>query len=240
MSVWARVIEHNKITDKKIKKIFIDKFFHTHRQQSNIFNPLDGGHFTTPKFTILNLDDSDWFYDGTGLAFYIKKTYRQKSKGRMMSNVQTGKSSKFLEMRSLFDLFKKKLRILMIEDDQDLNMLLKSTLQKHYNCRVDTATDPYEAMNCLTGKHYDLIVLDWQLPALNGGETLIEVEKGLADKKGTALPTDSKIPVLIFSGSPEEECNFTQTAHFNRVGYVSKQKSLHDICESFSQHFAFH
>lgn len=150
------------------------------------------------------------------------------------------KKSRLLDVASLFGVFKKKLHILMIEDDQDLNMLLKSTLQKHYNCRVDTATDPYEAMNCLTSKKYDLIVLDWQLPALNGGETLTEVEKGLTtSKKATSLPTHNKIPVLIFSGTPEKECNFTQTEHFARVGYVSKQKSLNDICNSFSQHFAF-
>lgn len=136
--------------------------------------------------------------------------------------------------------FRKKMRILMIEDDQDLNMLLKGTLQKHFSCKVDTATDPYEAMNCLSGKRYDLIVLDWQLPALNGGETLTEVEKGLSsDKKRTSLPDGKKIPVLIFSGTPEKECNFTQTAHFTRVGYVSKKKSLNEICTAFSQYFAF-
>lgn len=140
---------------------------------------------------------------------------------------------------SLFNVFRKKMRILMIEDDQDLNMLLKNTLQKHYNCRVDTATDPYEAMNCLSGKHYDLIVLDWQLPALNGGETLAEVEKGLAADKKTNPNANSKIPVLIFSGTPEEECNFTQTEHFSRIGYVSKRKSLSEICSSFSEHFSF-
>lgn len=143
-------------------------------------------------------------------------------------------------MASVFGLFHKKLRILMIEDDQDLNMLLKNTLQKHYNCKVDTATDPYEAMNCLSGKRYDLVVLDWQLPALNGGETLAEVEKGLSnDKKSAYISNESKIPVLIFSGTPEQECNFVQSEHFTRVGYVSKKKSLDEICNSFSQHFSF-
>jgi CheY-like chemotaxis protein len=140
----------------------------------------------------------------------------------------------------LFNVFKKKPKILMIEDDQDLNMLLKTTLQKQYNCKVDTATDPYEAMNCLSGKKYDLIVLDWQLPALNGGETLDEVEKGLAlEKKSKTIEGDGKIPVLIFSGSPEKDCNFIATEHFERVGYVSKQKSLAEICNSFSQYFTF-
>lgn len=155
----------------------------------------------------------------------------------LTANSKTTKH-RLLDVASLFGFFKKKLHILMIEDDQDLNMLLKSTLQKKYNCRVDTAADPYEAMNCLTSKKYDLIVLDWQLPALNGGETLTEVEKGLS-KKANALPTDHKIPVVIFSGSAEKDCNFTTTEHFARVGYVSKRKSLSDICNSFSQHFAF-
>lgn len=132
---------------------------------------------------------------------------------------------------------RKKPRVLLIEDDADLSLLLKKTLEKNYSCRVDTATDPYEAMNCLTDRRYDLVVLDWQLPALTGGETLREVERGLSLEPNLPMQWDGdKIPVLIFSATPRLECTFRRSKHFNCVGYVSKRQSLKYICEAFNQH----
>ena len=63
-------------------------------------------------------------------------------------------------------------RILVIDDDVDMGDLLYRNLPLQYRCHVDVAADPFEAINMMTERFYDLIVLDWNMPAFDGGEIL--------------------------------------------------------------------
>ena len=71
-------------------------------------------------------------------------------------------------------------KILLIEDDLDMSDILKNRLRKMSNWCVDVAADPYEAMNLMVESYYDLIILDWNLPLLDGGETLLRAEQAMA------------------------------------------------------------
>lgn len=129
---------------------------------------------------------------------------------------------------------KKHKRVLMIEDDPDMSLILSRSLKKRFNCSIDIANDPFEAVNYIVDKYYDLIILDWQLPGLNGAETLVEAEKGLRFEPSIPIQWDqNRAPVVIFSASKKSECPPRRTKHFNYSGYISKAQPLSDIIELF-------
>jgi CheY-like chemotaxis protein len=129
----------------------------------------------------------------------------------------------------------KKLKILLIDDDPEMSDLVVAALEAKTNCSAEIATDPFEAMNKISETFYDLVILDWKLPALTGGETLRQVEKGLYFDPELPIQWDNhKVPVVIFSSSDKAQCSFTKTKHFKYLGFVSKNQKLNAIVEAFS------
>lgn len=121
----------------------------------------------------------------------------------------------------------------MIEDDADMAELLSYSLKIKYNCFIDIAQDPFEAMNKMADNFYDLIILDWQLPGLNGTETLVQTEKVLKREPDLPIQWDrARVPVVIFSSAKKHDCLPRRTKHFNYVGYISKSQPLNMIVDS--------
>ncbi|MBC7743011.1 MAG: response regulator [Bdellovibrionaceae bacterium] len=140
-------------------------------------------------------------------------------------------------LKANFKSFKKSKKILMIEDDPDMAAVISKSLKQKYSCIIDIAQDPFEAMNFMTENFYDLIILDWQLPALNGAETLVQAEKGLRLEPSLPIQWDrQRVPVVIFSSSKKNECPPRRTKHFNYVGFVSKSQPLNAILDSFGHY----
>lgn len=97
---------------------------------------------------------------------------------------------------------KGKKRILIIDDDQDLSELLKSLLGSDKNLTIKTAQDPFEAIDMMTEQVFDMIVLDWNLPKMNGLETLLQTEKWFKSDPNLLSEWDNrKVPVVIFSAN---------------------------------------
>ncbi|NJL70989.1 MAG: response regulator transcription factor [Candidatus Competibacteraceae bacterium] len=67
--------------------------------------------------------------------------------------------------------------ILLVEDDENLRETVHDWL--HFEkYRVETAADGLEAMEQLSVNHFDLIVLDWHLPHLDGIDVLKRYREG--------------------------------------------------------------
>lgn len=127
-------------------------------------------------------------------------------------------------------------RILIIEDDLDMIELVSQSLKKKYNCRIDKASDPFEAMNLISEKFYDLIILDWQLQGMNGSDALVQTERALRLEPVLPIQWDfRKTSVVIFSATEKSQCLKEHTRHFNYVGYVSKTQPLHLIIDAFGK-----
>ncbi len=126
-------------------------------------------------------------------------------------------------------------KILLIEDDVDLAGVLVHNLMKRYSCKIDIASDPFEAINQATENFYDLIILDWNLPGLNGGETLSRIEKAMFFEPTLPIQWDGRqVPVVVFSAGLRQECPFRKTKHFNYMCFVSKAQPMDHIIETFS------
>lgn len=137
--------------------------------------------------------------------------------------------SKMLTQKIHFNRTKPK-RILLVEDDVDMSALLQYSLGKEYSCRVDIAADPFEAMNMMTEQFYNLIILDWNLPAFDGGETLKKAEQVMALEPMLPIQWDrQEVPVVVLSSSDQADCSWQKTKHFNFAGFVSKAQPLKKI-----------
>jgi DNA-binding response OmpR family regulator len=60
-----------------------------------------------------------------------------------------------------------KAKILIIDDDRDINNLFKIYLE-HDNFQVDSYTDPVDALYYFKKDRYDLILLDLNMPQIDG------------------------------------------------------------------------
>ncbi len=60
-------------------------------------------------------------------------------------------------------------KILLVEDDKDLALLVKEWLDSE-NYSLDIAHDGMEGYEYLRQGHYDVVVLDWDLPRMTGVE----------------------------------------------------------------------
>ena len=72
--------------------------------------------------------------------------------------------------------FKRPLHILIV-DDNKVNLLVAKKMVKKFGAEVSTAENGLEAINLVKSKSFDLVLMDIQMPVLNGYETTIELRK---------------------------------------------------------------
>ncbi len=107
-------------------------------------------------------------------------------------------------------------KILIVEDNP-MNMELILDLLEFYGYEVTKAEDGIKALECLAEKKFDIILLDMQLPKMDGLEVLDQIKNN---------PATADIPVIAVTahamkGSEE---------HFIEMGcveYVSKPIDIH-------------
>jgi len=83
-----------------------------------------------------------------------------------------------------------KIRILLVEDNIANRYLVKEVLKKYKGVVVDEASNGLEALDLLDKKSYDLILLDLQMPKMDGYETLMHIKQNKNLKN---------IPVIAFT-----------------------------------------
>lgn len=85
-------------------------------------------------------------------------------------------------------------RILVIDDELDMLMLLRMIIEDSTDYEVETTNNPSEGLKMLTERHYDLVITDLKMPGMDG----LEVSEELWEMR-------PDIPVIIITayGSPE-------------------------------------
>lgn len=68
------------------------------------------------------------------------------------------------------------MRILVVEDERDMNRLIQKTLKKE-GYSVDCCFDGEEALVCLMGAAYDAVLLDVMMPKLDGYKVLGQIRE---------------------------------------------------------------
>ena len=87
-------------------------------------------------------------------------------------------------------------KILIVDDKEANVLLLEHMLRNAGYTSVVSTTDPYQACPLHKKNRYDLILLDLQMPGMDG----FEVMKGL-----TEIEKDGYLPVLVITAQPEHK-----------------------------------
>lgn len=85
-----------------------------------------------------------------------------------------------------------KTKILFVDDEADIVIVMKQLLES-WNYEIVTASNGKDAIASLIANYPDIIILDYNMPEMNGIEALKEIRK-----------MNSKIPVIMFTAYPEQ------------------------------------
>ncbi len=142
-------------------------------------------------------------YGGTGLGLAIVKQLVEQQEGKIEVKSDIGKGSTFSflltfqktedkaveELDSIeLDTKIKNIKVLVVEDIQ-INQLLMKTLLDDLGFERDIAENGRIAIEKLKNSYYDIILMDLQMPEMNGFETTEYIRKKM----------DSQIPIIAIT-----------------------------------------
>ena len=107
---------------------------------------------------------------------------------------------------------------ILIVDDQEANVrLLEQMLRGAGYARITSTMDPHAVCALHRDNHYDLILLDLQMPGMDG----FQVMEGLK-----AIETDSYLPVLVITAQPGHKLRALETG---AKDFISKPFDLAEV-----------
>jgi len=123
----------------------------------------------------------------------------------------TQKVVKDKKAKKLFQKNKQKHQVLVVEDNELHQLTIFKILAKTNNYYLDIVSNGTEALEAINNTIYDVILMDYKMPLLNGLETA-KVIRNLTDKRR------KKTPIIISTG-----------AHINTEILSQKGKDINDI-----------
>lgn len=113
---------------------------------------------------------------------------------------------------------------IMIVDDNFINLqLMESILEDDYD--ITAVLSGKRCLEALKKRHYDLILLDYQMPEMNGAETLRRIRE-------ESCCTDVKV---IFLTSESEEYIIETVNDLSYSGYIGKPVDAAGVLEYINE-----
>lgn len=114
----------------------------------------------------------------------------------------------------------KKNHVLVVEDDPLMLKLIKEHLHDTYE--VATAISGKVALKFLQSKHTDLILLDYEMPEMNGEEVLKQIRQN---------PKTENVPVLFLTGVTDKK-KIVKVLTYKPQGYLVKPIDRQKLLEA--------
>ncbi len=108
--------------------------------------------------------------------------------------------------------FPQNIRILVVDDMATMRKIIKSLLTQLGYPNVDEAENGKEALLKLRQSKYDLVLLDWNMPEMDGITLLQEIRKD---------PSLKDIPVIMVTAEAKKE-NVLQAIQAGANNYIVK------------------
>ena len=104
------------------------------------------------------------------------------------------------------------MRVLICDDDASTRFVIKRVLAQAPGCRVSECADGLEALELVSAGHVDLLILDIQMPTLDGLEVLDALRRSAKFKT---------LPVIVLTSERRKEM-VTKLVELGIFGYVLK------------------
>jgi two-component system, OmpR family, response regulator len=110
-------------------------------------------------------------------------------------------------------------RICYVEDDEDIQRIVRMSLERVGKMTVEVVSDPTQAMQAFDAFQPDLVMLDWMMPLMDGPELF---------RKMKERPETSALPVVFITAraSPRD---LEELKALGAAGTISKPFSPKDL-----------
>lgn len=189
------------IKKKKTKNSLI---FRTIVKDTGIGIPEDKIHSIWNNFTQATMSTTR-LYGGTGLGLPIVKKIIESMGSKIFIDSKLGEGSTFyfdLENKLSTTVVSKKITLnpkqsinlsnkkILITDDNNINIMVCKQILKKLKCTTFEAYNGLEAVNAVKNNDYDLILMDLNMPIMNGNIAIKEIRK-----------FNTTVPILIITAS---------------------------------------
>ena len=120
----------------------------------------------------------------------------------------------------------RELTILLAEDDV-LSQKVTTFYLKRYGHEVDIAKNGIEAVNCFKAKKYDLILMDIQMPEMDGLQAATEIRRLEKD-----YPAKAHTTIIAITTNPDKISIFKA----GMDGYTQKPFNFNGLSTLLSEH----
>jgi CheY-like chemotaxis protein len=110
-------------------------------------------------------------------------------------------------------------RICYVEDDEDIQRIVRMSLERVGKMTVEVVGDPTKAIQAMGEFHPDLVMLDWMMPAMDG-PTLFKQMK--------LRPETSALPVVFITAKAAQR-DLDELMKMGAAGTISKPFSPKDL-----------
>lgn len=121
-------------------------------------------------------------------------------------------------------------KVLIVDDNPSSRMMAQYCMTQ-LGCDADLVEDGPTTLEKLKKNHYDLIILDWNMPNMNGRETILQADQALK-----YLHRHKKSHILVYSGLPMSHLNIPSSNNILVSGYLSKSFSPHKQLQVFKKY----
>jgi len=110
-------------------------------------------------------------------------------------------------------------RICYVEDDEDIQRIVRMTLERVGKMTVEVVGDPTMAIEAMTAFRPDMVMLDWMMPKMDG-PTLFRQMK--------LRPETSALPVVFITAKASQH-DLDELLKLGAAGAISKPFSPRDL-----------
>jgi CheY-like chemotaxis protein len=112
----------------------------------------------------------------------------------------------------------------LIVEDQSTDIVGPYMLFYHLGLDATLAFDGEQALTELQNKHYDLIILDWNMPFVSGSEFLMRLEN-----KNSKLELQRPLNIILHSGNDLKDIRFISSKNFHVIDVWKKPLTAVEI-----------
>ena len=144
--------------------------------------------------TSMNQKGDATLLEQIGFAGYLNKPLRQSQLhdslalvlGRQVDGKKTGENH-IITQYTLTEIARNKVRLLLAEDNP-VNQMVAVSLLKKQNYQADVVSNGLEAVEALEKKDYDLVLMDCQMPEMDGFEATAKIRAADSKVKNRVIP----------------------------------------------------